>query len=353
MPSLGGGGGNDDLRQGVKGASHGPQRLDVAFGDGLGDDRGIQEIPGVAWEQQPPAGFADVVPGAADALQRGGDGGRRLHEGHRVEGADVDAHFQRVRCHDGLELAILQASLHFGADFPRQRAMMGVGAGRRYALIEFQRDLLGHAAAVGEEQRGAVGVDHVLEGIRQGVPNLEAVLRREPGGFREPNRELDALLHARFDDADGPRGGSSSAVWQHLSADVAGHRFKRTHGGGQGDALHLSGHFHDAFEARHERHAAAVFHHRVDFVQDHGFDGSQGLAAPRGAQDEGQALRRGNEQFGRLAQHALAFAGRRVAAAGLGADAWERLATKLEEPLEFAQGLRQIAADVAVQRLER
>ena len=230
---------------------------------------------------------------------------------------------------------------------------MGVGAGHRYALIEFQRDLLGHAAAVGEEQRGAVGVDHVLEGIRQGVPNLEAVFGREPGGFREPNRELDALLHARFDDADGPRGGSPPAVWQHVSADVAGHRFKRTHGGGQGDALHLTGHFHDAFEARHERHAAAVFHHRVDFVQDHGFDGGQGLAAPRGAQDEGQALRRGDEQFGRLAQHALAFAGRRVAAAGLGADAWERLATKLEEPFEFAQGLRQIAADVAVQRLQR
>ena len=118
VPSLGGGGGDDDLRQRIKGARHGPQRLDVAFGDGLGDDGGIQEILGVAWEQQPPAGLADMVPGAADALQRGGDGGRRLHEGHRVKGADVDAHFQRVRRHDGLELAFLQASLHFRADFP-------------------------------------------------------------------------------------------------------------------------------------------------------------------------------------------------------------------------------------------
>ena len=89
----------------------GAERLDVPRRHRFGERRRFQKVQGVGGIQGAPAHLADAMPGAADALQGRGHRGRRLHEHHLVQVADVDAEFQGTRGDDGAEFARFQALL--------------------------------------------------------------------------------------------------------------------------------------------------------------------------------------------------------------------------------------------------
>ena len=134
--------------------------------------------------------------GAPDALQGGGDGGRRLDEHHFVQIADVDAHLQRTSGDDGLQRAFFEPRFHFRANLARQGAVVRVSHRRYFIGVELQRDLLRHAAAIGEEQRRAVGVDHIAERVGKAGSHtfwpLSAAIRAASGKRTRKSMRLSA-----------------------------------------------------------------------------------------------------------------------------------------------------------------
>ena len=339
--------GNDGLRQHVERILQGAQRLDVAFPHRLGEHRGFDEVPRMGGEQGAAAGFADAMPGAPNALHRGGDGRRRLDEHDFVQVADVDAHLQGTGGDDGLEFALLQARFDFAADLARERTVVGVGDRRRFLRVQLQGDLLRHAPAVGEEQRRPVAVDDFVKRLGERFPDLEAVVRGGPRRFREAHAERHALLRFGLDNADRARRAARIAA-----ADVAGHDVQRAHRRRERHALELAGQFRQALQAGHQLDAAPVLHQRVDFVQDDRLHGGQRLSAAHRGEQQIQALRRGDEQFRRAAQHALAVAGFGVAAARLHAEVRKRHGCGGKAFADGGDGFGEVGADVVVERFQ-
>ena len=64
---------------------------------------------------------ADPVAGAADALQGDGDGARRADLADQIDGADIDAEFERSGGDDGAQFAVLQALLRRRGAAVRER----------------------------------------------------------------------------------------------------------------------------------------------------------------------------------------------------------------------------------------
>jgi hypothetical protein len=317
--------------------------LDVALGDGLRQRGRVDEILGMGRIQRAAAHGADLMSGAAQALQGRGDAGRRLDQHHLVELADVDPHLEGAGGDDGLELAGLEALLHGQADLACERAVVGPDEGRVRALVDLERELLGQAAAVGEEQRGAVGGDVLAKGGRERLPDLDAAL----GGVAcigwKPDVELDRLaLGGR---GDGHRSCAAPGV---RPRHECRHGVERPHRGGERDALELAGQPRQALERGEQHRAAPVVHQRVHLVDDHRLDLGERDPAARGGQHQQEALRRGDEDLGRIPQQALPLALRRVAGAGLGADVGQGA-----ERAQRAERLEEVAPDVVVERLER
>ena len=132
------------------------------------DDRALEQVGAELREDAALARVADVVPGAADALQAAGDGLRRLDLQDEVDGAHVDAQLERGRRDQARQLAGLQQLLDDRALLARERAVVGAGDldGRRVLgavgvgqLVEAQGQPLGAAAGVDEDDRRAVLAD--------------------------------------------------------------------------------------------------------------------------------------------------------------------------------------------------
>ena len=113
----------------------------------------------------------------------GGDRLGRLHLQHQVHGAHVDAQLQRGGGHQAGQLARLEQVLHHQPLLAREGAVVGAGdRGRRLAvarqLVQPQRQALGAAAVVHEDDRGAVLLDQRQQLGVDGRPD------RAPGGAR-------------------------------------------------------------------------------------------------------------------------------------------------------------------------
>ena len=299
-------------------------------------------------KQRATAGLAHPMAGASDALQSGGDGGRRLDQHHFVEIADVDAHLQRTGGHDGLELAALEPPLDFRADLPRQRAVVGIGQGLGFFRVQLERDLLRHAAAVGEEQRRAVAVDDGAKGIRERFPHLLAAVGGRARRFREAHAKGDPPWPAGIDDADLAR-----LAVHVLAAHVVGNERQGPHRGRQRHALELAGELHQPLKPHHQLRAAPVLHQRVDLVQDHRLHGRERLPPAHRGEQQAQTLRRRDEQFRRLPQHSLPVACLGIAAARLHAQVGKGKPGGIESGANPGDGFHQVGADVVVERLQR
>ena len=121
-----GAGGDGLLREDVERVLRDRDRLDLPRQHPLGDDRGVQHVAAVLGEQRGPAHLADLVAGAADALQAGGGARRRLDLDHEVDGAHVDAELEAARGDDAAQDAGLQLLLDLRALLLRDRAVVGL-----------------------------------------------------------------------------------------------------------------------------------------------------------------------------------------------------------------------------------
>ena len=98
--------------------------------------------------------------GAADALQPARDRLRRLDLDHEVDGAHVDAELERRGGDEARDRAALQQLLDLDPLLTRERAV--VRARNLFfsgQLVEAQREPLGEAAVVDEDDRRAVLLD--------------------------------------------------------------------------------------------------------------------------------------------------------------------------------------------------
>ncbi len=128
-----------------------------------------------------------------DLLQGRCDREGRLHQDHLIEGADVDPQLQGIGGYDGGKPSLLHAALHHRADFPGEGAVVGIGDGRRFAIVEQAGQALGQAAIVGEDEGGARAGDEALDLLRDGGPDVAFVAGQEGAGH--PDLGFDGVTY--------------------------------------------------------------------------------------------------------------------------------------------------------------
>ena len=134
LPGVHGGHGDELLGEHVQRVGRDPQRLDGAGAHPLGDHRRLHQVAAVLGEDDAGGDRAHLVPGAAHALEPGGDRGRRLDLDDQVHRAHVDAQLQAGGGDDGGQPARLQVLLDQGALLLGDRAVVRAGEQRRCAL---------------------------------------------------------------------------------------------------------------------------------------------------------------------------------------------------------------------------
>jgi hypothetical protein len=201
---LGGAHRDDHLSQHVEGRAHGCGLLDAARLDLGRQHRRVQQIAAGGRKEGGAADLAHAMPGAAGALDRRSDGGRRLEHQYLVQRADVDSQLERARGDDRLQLPRLEPLLHLETDLPGQRAVVGIREQAFFVRVEQTRHLLAHAPAVDEDERRAIRVDAPLQLRDQRIPDrfvsIGAALVRGKTDF-----DVVALGHFGAQDRDRPR----------------------------------------------------------------------------------------------------------------------------------------------------
>ena len=91
--------------------------------------------------------------GAADALHAAGDRGRRFDLDDKVDGAHIDAQFERRGGAEGFDLARLQLLFDHGTLVGGERAVMSAGHRLAGKIVQRTGQALRHLAAVDEEDR--------------------------------------------------------------------------------------------------------------------------------------------------------------------------------------------------------
>ncbi len=166
--------GDDLLGEDVERVAQEPGVLDLAVDHPPGDDRRLEQVAAVLRVDRAAARLADLVAGAADALQATGNRPRRLDLDDEVDGAHVDAELEAARGDDGAQVAALELVLDEDALLTGERAVMGldelttplavvaIAPGAELLvvqLVELGRQPLRLAAGVAEHDGRAVGED--------------------------------------------------------------------------------------------------------------------------------------------------------------------------------------------------
>ena len=140
--------------------------------------------------------------GAADPLQPPRDRLRALDLDHEVDGAHVDPELERRGRDEAGDPAALQQLLDLDALLARERAVVGAREVAAGELVQPQREPLGEAAVVDEDDRRAVRLDEAKDlGVDRGPDRLARSLdargpsrrrRRGPGSRARPSRPARA-----------------------------------------------------------------------------------------------------------------------------------------------------------------
>ena len=165
---------DDLLREHVERVARVAHRLDPAFAHPLDDERARDEVTAMLREHDPAARRADVVAGAADALQALGDRRRSLDLDHQIHRAHVDAELERARRDDGLEAPGFQVLLDLRALLARDRAVVSAGDGLVVELVDLPAQTLGEAARVREHDRRLVLGDQIGDALLDVRPDAGA-----------------------------------------------------------------------------------------------------------------------------------------------------------------------------------
>ena len=160
---------------------------------------------------------AHLMAGPPDALQAGGDAGRRLDLHHEVDRAHVDPELQRARRDDGGKLAPLEAVLDLLALLLREAPVVGEGDLFARHLVDGRRQPLRQPPRVDEDHRRAIRPDELDQ------PRMDRRPDRAPPSLfwrsgrrldlaeppqvldRHLDAEIELFLAARVDDLDRPR----------------------------------------------------------------------------------------------------------------------------------------------------
>ena len=277
----------------------------------------------------------------------GGDRLRRLDLEDEVDGAHVDAELERARRHEAGQLAGLELLLDDEALLARQRAVVGARDRLLGELVEAQREPLGGAPVVDEDDRRAVladereqlGVDRGPDRLARRLAAGERVevevplLGLDHALDRHVDLQVERLARARVDDRARPLGADEEA------ADLLQRVLRR----GQPDPLDVApGLLGQPLERDREVRAALGLRDGVDLVDDHLLDVLEDLARLAG-EHQVQRLGRRDEDVRRVAAHVPPLLLRRVA----GAD------RDLHVRADPAQRRAQVLLHVVGERLER
>ena len=220
---------------------------------------------------------------------------------------------------------------------------------RRYFIgVELQGDLLRHAAAIGEEQRRAVGVYHVAEGVGERVPTPSGRCRRPSERLSGKRTRKSMRLSAAESTMPTCR------AWPCASRPP--HSWPLLRAGGRWPIGQRVGTRPPPLPSAPSPSAVApprrFSTHGMDLIQDHGFHRGERLPTTHRGEQQIQALGRGDEHFRRAPQHALPLAGVGIAAAGLHAQIRKLGPCRRESRSNSGNRLGEIDADVVVQRLQ-
>ena len=211
-------------------------------------------------------------------------------------------------------------------------------------LGQVARHAFGDAPLVDEDQRRAVLRDQAGQAVVQLLPHFG----RQHGAQRR-SRHLDAeIAFAHVAGVD------DRHLAPALADEEAPHLVQRLHGGRQAHAhRRLRAQRFQPLQRQHQVRAPLAARHRMQFVDDHALDRLEHRAARLRTEQDVERFRRGDQDVRRLATHALAFRGGRVAGAHGGADAHVRQALPEQFRTDAGQRLLEVLADVVRQRLER
>ena len=223
------------------------QRLDAPGRHLARQHRLVQQIGQRLRDQPALARLADEMPGAADALQTARDIAGRFDLADEIDGAHVDAEFQRRRGDDGAQPAFLERLLRLPAHFQRDAAVMGAHerlrsgglAPRRRRLvpevfIQIRRHPLDAAAIVGEDDRRAMPAYLLGKTPIDGGP--DRFFRQRPELLDgADDLQIEVLAQAGIDDCDRARPPVPGLVIR-ITTEIACDLLERPLRGRQADA---------------------------------------------------------------------------------------------------------------------
>ena len=277
--------------------------------------------------------LADLVTGAADALQAARDRARRLDQQHQIDRAHVDAELETRRRDDAADAPRLQRLLDLAPLLVRDAAVVREQDLLARELVEPLAEPLAEPARVHEQDRRAVR-EHLLEQPRMDRrPQPQRRIRHLPSASSEQCRArvgwfVSVVVTAgrrRGASCRGParrsRGRGAGARWCRRSRPAdrrrgsarpprAVARSRRARCAADRAPVELR----DALERQREVRAALGRRERVDLVDDHRLDAAQRLALRR-AEHQVERLGRRDEDLGGIARLLAPLARGRVAGA--------------------------------------
>ena len=287
---------DDLLGEHVERVARDHRLLDLAGEHPLGDDRRLEQVGAELREDPALRDGAELVAGAADALQPARDRLRRLDLDDEVDGAHVDAELERRGGDEARDLAELQQLLDLDPLLARERAVVGARDLFLGELVEPQREPLGEAAVVDEDDRRAVLLDEPQELRVHGRPDRRATacppspvpssgsVSRAGARLahvldRDDDLEVELLARAGVDDPDRPRA-------RHEPADLLERPLRRR----EADALdRLADQAVEPLERQREVRAALRARDGVDLVEDQRPDPTAASRAPLRGQQQDRA----------------------------------------------------------------
>src|SRR5665213_1230205 len=120
------------------------------------DDGALEQVATKLGEDPSAADLADTVTGPPDPLEAAGDRLRRLDLEDEIDGAHVDPELERRGGDETGKLPRLEQLLDLRALLARKRPVVRTRDIRLGELVEPQRDALGRAAVVDEDDRRVV-----------------------------------------------------------------------------------------------------------------------------------------------------------------------------------------------------
>jgi hypothetical protein len=324
-------------------------RLNLSGPHPLRDDRALEQVGPELGEDAATADVADRMTRPPDSLETPRHGLRRLDLDDEVDRAHVDPELQGRRRHQARQLAGLQHLLDHESLLAREGSVGGAGDLVLGQLIQSQRQPLGGAPVVDEQDRRPVRLNELEQlGVDRGPDRPTRRLgtadeRVEVGRGsrvrldhrvdRDLDLEVELLADSGVDD-------STLAGWSdHEAGDLLERLLRRR----QSDPLDLpSGRRRQPLERQCQMGAPLGRRHRVDLVDDARLGAGEQLLRSTG-EHQIQRFGRGDEDVRRLAEHRLALALRCIP--GPHRDTQVRP--------DAAQGHPKVAVDVVGERLQR